>query len=210
MREPEFIMRFTDLSPAPQAQATWLSTVQEPAEQAKSSKALAEQGDADAQNKLGLMYYNGEGVSRDHVEAMKWYRKAASQGHAGGQFNLGRMYAEGLGVARNLIRAYMWFSLSEQASDAAALAEKAKVAALISIAQREAAEEMAKQCKETKYAHCTEQRDNTPKKEAKANKPARSGGCGSRGGPGYRLPSGQCASHPKEARVPAAAHMQKR
>lgn len=193
MREPEFIMRFTDLSPVPQAQATWLSTVQEPAEQAKSSKALAEQGDADAQNKLCLMYNNGEGVSRDHAEAMKWCRKAANLGHAGGQFNLGRMYAEGVGVTKSLIRAYMWFSLSAQAREAAALAEKARIAELISIAQQERAEEMAKRCLETNYAHCDEQRNETPKKE-KTNKPAKSRGCGSRGGPGYRKSNGQCAS----------------
>jgi uncharacterized protein len=55
----------------------------------------AEQGDANAQFKLGLMYYNGEGVPEDDAEAVKWYRKAAEQGLAGAQFNLGVMYAYG-------------------------------------------------------------------------------------------------------------------
>ena len=52
-------------------------------------KALADQGDAEAQNNLGLRYYNGEGVTKDYAEAVKWYRKAAEQGHAEAQFNLG-------------------------------------------------------------------------------------------------------------------------
>jgi hypothetical protein len=206
MTKPEFIMRFTDLSAPPPVQTEWLSKVQEPADQAKSSRALAEQGNPEAQNKLGLMYVNGEGVSRDHAEAIKWFRRAASQEHAGGQFNLGKMYAEGLGVAQSLIRAYMWINLSAQARYAAALVEKARIAALISIAQLEAAEEMAKRCRETNYKQCDEPRDDIatktkkkneakkPTSERKSKKSASAGGCGSRGGAGYRLPSGKCAS----------------
>ena len=36
-------------------------------------RALAEQGDAPAQNNLGFMYDNGEGVPQDDVEAHMWY-----------------------------------------------------------------------------------------------------------------------------------------
>ena len=49
----------------------------------------AEQGDAIAQFNLGDMYYNGEGVSVDYQEAMKWYSKAAEQGLADAQSSLG-------------------------------------------------------------------------------------------------------------------------
>ena len=52
-------------------------------------RPLAEQGHADAQFNLGLMYYKGQGVPQDHAEAMKWYRKAAEQGDADAQRNLG-------------------------------------------------------------------------------------------------------------------------
>jgi hypothetical protein len=45
-------------------------------------RPLAEQGDPRAQNGLGLMYANGEGVPEDHAAAASWYRKAAEQGHA--------------------------------------------------------------------------------------------------------------------------------
>jgi TPR repeat protein len=40
-------------------------------------KPLAEQGNADAQCFLGMMYYNGYGVQKDYAQAAKWYRKAA-------------------------------------------------------------------------------------------------------------------------------------
>ena len=40
----------------------------------------AEQGDADAQNKLGNCYENGEGVEKDQAQAVYWFRKAAERG----------------------------------------------------------------------------------------------------------------------------------
>jgi len=48
-------------------------------------KKWAEKGDAGAQHNLGLMYYDGEGVVQDYIEAVKWYRKAADQGDAPAQ-----------------------------------------------------------------------------------------------------------------------------
>jgi len=45
---------------------------------------LAERGDAEAQDILGNMYYNGQGVPQDYKEAARWYRKAAEQGDAEG------------------------------------------------------------------------------------------------------------------------------
>jgi TPR repeat protein len=36
---------------------------------------LAEQGVANAQYNLGIMYDNGEGVKQDYAEAAKWYRQ---------------------------------------------------------------------------------------------------------------------------------------
>ena len=38
---------------------------------------------------LGVCYYNGDGVKKDFVEAVKWYRLAADQGYADAQCNLG-------------------------------------------------------------------------------------------------------------------------
>lgn len=44
-------------------------------------RPLAEQGNAGAQNRLGIMYEKGQGVPQDHAAAVKWYRKAAAQGY---------------------------------------------------------------------------------------------------------------------------------
>ena len=40
-------------------------------------------GNAQAQNNLGSMYHDGDGVEQDVAEAVRWYREAAAQGHAG-------------------------------------------------------------------------------------------------------------------------------
>ena len=42
----------------------------------KEWKPLAEEGNAVAQNNLGLMYDNGWGVPQDDKEAVNWYRLA--------------------------------------------------------------------------------------------------------------------------------------
>jgi uncharacterized protein len=73
---------------------------------------LAEQGDADAQFHLGVMYESGQGVLRNDAEAIKWYRKAAEQDDAVAQFNLGVMYAKGQGVSPNHAEAALWYRLA--------------------------------------------------------------------------------------------------
>ena len=45
-------------------------------------RKAADQGNADAQANLGLMYANGHGVLRDDAQAVAWFRKAADQGFA--------------------------------------------------------------------------------------------------------------------------------
>jgi hypothetical protein len=58
------------------------------------------------------LYDNGQGVSKNRLEAAKWYRKAADQGYTNSQVNLGTMYANGQGVPRNHVTAYFWWSLA--------------------------------------------------------------------------------------------------
>ena len=45
-------------------------------------RKAAEQGRAEAQFFLGMLYANGEDVEKDEIEAVKWYRRAAEQGNA--------------------------------------------------------------------------------------------------------------------------------
>ena len=48
------------------------------AETFKETKALAEQGDAGAQYRLGLEYSIGESIEKDFDKALAWFQKAAS------------------------------------------------------------------------------------------------------------------------------------
>ena len=72
-------------------------------------RKAAENGDAEAQYNLGLMYNNGDGVQQDYAEALKWYHKAAEQGNADAQYNIGDMYHDGEGVSRDYAEAAKWY-----------------------------------------------------------------------------------------------------
>jgi len=83
-------------------------------------KALAEQGNVPAQFNLGLMYYNGQGVTQDYSETVKWFRKAAEQGNAPAQSNLGLMYYNGQGVAQDYSEAVKWYRRAAEQGNAPA------------------------------------------------------------------------------------------
>ena len=73
-----------------------------------AAQKAAALGDANSQKYLGNAYSNGEGVAKDPVEAVKWWRKAAIQGHAGAQNNLGVAYNNGNGVAKDPVEGVKW------------------------------------------------------------------------------------------------------
>lgn len=68
----------------------------------------ANKGHASAQNKLGMMYFWGNGVTSDKAKAVEWYQKAANQGLAEAQNNLGTMYLDGIGVTKDYAKAIEW------------------------------------------------------------------------------------------------------
>jgi TPR repeat protein len=72
-------------------------------------KSLADQGNAEAQANLGLMYGLGQGVNKNPIEAFNWYRSAAEQGIAWAQTNLGLAYISGQGTSKNDKEAAKWF-----------------------------------------------------------------------------------------------------
>jgi TPR repeat protein len=76
--------------------------------QAKATRVLAEQGDAQAQYRLGYMYRYGHGVPQDNNEALRWYRKSADQGYAAGEYGIGYMYFYGLSVLQDYSEAARW------------------------------------------------------------------------------------------------------
>jgi TPR repeat protein len=72
-------------------------------------RPLAEQGNAEAQSLLGLLYELGWGVPQDYAEESKWVRRAAEQGNAQNQLVLGAMYDEGKGVPQDYAEAPKWY-----------------------------------------------------------------------------------------------------
>jgi uncharacterized protein len=79
--------------------------------------SIAEEGDAKAQRKLGLMYSEGQGVPQDYAQAAHWYRKAADQGNAYAQTKLGFLYSLGQGVPQDYVQAHLWFNLAAAQGD---------------------------------------------------------------------------------------------
>lgn len=76
-------------------------------------KPLADQGIAEAQYQVGVMYDHGQAVKRSYRTAAQWYERAAEQGHPGAQFSLGFMFYNGSGeeddpVAQNFGDAAGW------------------------------------------------------------------------------------------------------
>ncbi len=112
--------------------------------------ALAEQGIAETQFYLGLMYEKGLGVPQDYAEAVRWYRKAAEQGHAKAQRTLARMHSRG--VTQDHVQAHMWFNLAAAGSPPGEFRDKAAknrdtVAELMTPAQIAEAQRRAREWK---------------------------------------------------------------
>ena len=71
-------------------------------------RSPAEQGNAEAQLLLGMMYHDGEGVPKDYAQAAQWMRKAAEQDNALAEASLGAMYQNGEGVPKDEAAAVHW------------------------------------------------------------------------------------------------------
>ena len=73
---------------------------------------LARNGNALAQNNLGVMYQRGLGVAQDFRKAHSWFEKAAAQDLAEANVNLGLLYFDGLGVSQDQQKAFSLFSIA--------------------------------------------------------------------------------------------------
>ena len=108
-------------------------------------KKLAEQGDANAQLNLGVMYDNGLGVTQDYKEAVKWYSKAAEQGHASAQNTMGVAYDYGQGVIQNYIQAHAWYNLAASQGNDKGNEKRDKISKEMTPAQIAEAQALAKE-----------------------------------------------------------------
>jgi len=75
-------------------------------------RKLADQGDAEAQYQLGILYHGGDVIPQDDAQAVQWFERAAEQGYAPAQSTLGAYYWAGRGVPEDLTKAYFWSQLA--------------------------------------------------------------------------------------------------
>ena len=101
-------------------------------------KPLAEQGNADAQNNLGVIYNNGWGVLLDFVRAHMWFNIAASSGHENITENVSvrRMGGVFIGFNKN------------------AVTNRDIVAKRMNTSQIETAQDLARECVKKNYKGC--------------------------------------------------------
>jgi hypothetical protein len=83
-------------------------------------RQMAENGDAAAENALGLRYFQGDernGIRQDEAEAFRWFSRAAEDGSLVAQAKLGFLYWSGRGVPKDPNKAYFWTVLARARGD---------------------------------------------------------------------------------------------
>ena len=86
----------------------------------RSFRRAADSGDPEAITWLGRMCESGEGVPRDHCEAVKYYRKAVKFGCAEAVLRLGNLYCETGGVPEDKAEAVWSYRKAAELGNAAA------------------------------------------------------------------------------------------
>lgn len=78
---------------------------------------LAENGDAEAQYKVGMAYHNGDGVEKNDATAAGWLAKSLAQNYPPAFGTCGEFYMQGIGVAQDPKFAASLFSMGAEAGD---------------------------------------------------------------------------------------------
>ena len=78
----------------------------------------ADMGNAEAMVELGDCYFDGNGVSENKAEGVKWYKKAAELGDEVAQNNMGYAYQHGEGVKQDLAKAKEWYEKAAKQGNA--------------------------------------------------------------------------------------------
>ena len=115
---------------------------------------LAEQGNALAQNYLGVMYDVGKGVTLDYETAVKWFRLSAEQGVASAQYNLGGMYYFGKGVTQDYTLAHMWWNIAASQGSKGARDYRDIVEKKMTPTDKSNGKRLARECEKKNYKGC--------------------------------------------------------
>ena len=79
-------------------------------------------GGAPSSSRLGVAYFEGQGVEKNETEAARWFTQAAELGNVESAFNLAVLYETGVGVNKSIADAYKWYTLGAHAGDKASAA----------------------------------------------------------------------------------------
>jgi TPR repeat protein len=109
-------------SPAPKAGSNGAAPASQSVETAtpEALRQMAENGDAAAENALGLRYYQGDpknGIRQDEQEAFRWFSQSAEHGNLNAQATVGLWYWSGRGTPQDLEKAYFWTVLARARGD---------------------------------------------------------------------------------------------
>src|SRR5688500_15385548 len=105
----------------------------------------AENGNSDAQYKLGLLYLTGNGALQDFAEAAKWLKLAAEQGYGPAQYELGLIYRNGYGLPTDHVQSYVWLNLAAAAGVQQAVAARDEVMRALSSKQLAQAQKVSRE-----------------------------------------------------------------
>jgi TPR repeat protein len=100
-------------------------------------QALAEQGDAEAQYRLGLLYDLGLGVEQNSKTALHWFEKAGDAGFAAASFAAANIYAGGRGVAADAYVAFEWYLVAAEQGHPRAQYQVATILLLGELAEKD-------------------------------------------------------------------------
>ena len=80
-------------------------------------EVLAQEGDVNAQYRLGSMYRTGRGVPMNHGIAVSWLLRSAEGGNWHAQYSLGTMFQNGWGVEADRDQAVSWYRKAAEQGD---------------------------------------------------------------------------------------------
>ena len=91
-------------------------------------RPYAENGDARAQNFMGDLYFEGQGVARDYRQALFWFKLSAAKGNAAARYNLGVAAEQGRGLPVSIAQATSFYKQAAEAGGVPAMLALARLA----------------------------------------------------------------------------------
>lgn len=85
---------------------------------------LAQSGNIEAMNKVGILYKEGIGTKANKKEAIFWLNKAAERGLAKANYNLGIIYKDGIEEEQDFNKAFDYFNKGALANDSKSIYAK--------------------------------------------------------------------------------------